>query len=295
MTGQKRVLGWVASVLMLTCSSVCGSAQEVERLFDYPIAPDTCSTLEERCNYIITHFWDSYDISRPITEPLRFEMTFRDYVDFFKYAHRNVVVASVRQLLYKAQANTHNFELLGEVAQRTLYGPEAEFWSDELYTVFAKALAANHNLPKEQREYYAHQLQVINATQPGTAIDFECWDASGNKKRLSDYPAQGYIVFMGGDGTNSSIARLRMSTDINLNQIIEQGQVVVVNVWVGKNDNAWRSAAASMPNNWVNVCSERAAQDWDIRFVPSCLILDGERKLLNKNISIEHLKEALTQ
>ena len=220
-------------------------------------------------------------------------MTFRDYVDFFKYAHRNVVIASVRELLYKAQANLPNLQLLGGMAQRALYGPEAEYWSDEVYVVFATALAKNSAIPKDERDYYSHQLQVINATQPGTVIDFECCDAQGNKRRLSDYPAEGYVVLFAGDGNISSIARLRMSTDITLNGLIEQGHVVVVSVWPGKNNAAWRDAAASMPGNWVNVSSERALLDWDVRFVPSCMMLDGERKLLSKNVTVERLKEAL--
>ena len=35
-----------------------------EPLFKYPVAPDTCSTLESRCDYIVTNFWENYDLEK---------------------------------------------------------------------------------------------------------------------------------------------------------------------------------------------------------------------------------------
>ena len=55
---------------MSCCVVLMAQGQQAEqlsgRLFPYPMAPDTCSTLESRCNYIITHFWEGYDISKEI-------------------------------------------------------------------------------------------------------------------------------------------------------------------------------------------------------------------------------------
>ena len=94
--------------------------QQPGTLFAYPLAPDTCSTLEERCNFIITHFWDGFDISKPITDDAAFERTFRDFVDFFRYSHRNVVMSTVRDLINKAQSNASNLQTVGQVAESAL-------------------------------------------------------------------------------------------------------------------------------------------------------------------------------
>ena len=76
--------------------------------FAYPVAPDTCSTLEGRCNYICQHFWDNYDISKPIANDNDFMQAFRDFVGFFQYANRNVVMTSIGDLMNKARSNTPN-------------------------------------------------------------------------------------------------------------------------------------------------------------------------------------------
>ena len=61
----------IVTSLLLACPVLWAqevAPQQPGTLFAYPLASDTCSTLESRCNYIITHFWDNFDISKPITD-----------------------------------------------------------------------------------------------------------------------------------------------------------------------------------------------------------------------------------
>ena len=117
-------------MLGLTCHAQEQLAeQQPGTLFAYPLAPDTCSTLEERCNYIITHFWDNYDISKPISDDAAFETTFRDFVDFFRFAHRNVVLNAVRDLVNKAQSNASNLQKIEPcLAPRPSTGATRYLW-----------------------------------------------------------------------------------------------------------------------------------------------------------------------
>ena len=173
---MRRILLFISVLLLCSVAAMAQdrlAEQLPGRLFPYPMAPDTCTTLESRCNYIITHFWDGYDISKPISDEAVFEDTFRDFVDFFRFAHRNIVMNSVSDLMNKAQSNSSNLLKLGEVAERALYGTEAEFWSDEVYVAFIKPLASNKSLPKQVRERYASQLARINSVQVGAVLDFD--------------------------------------------------------------------------------------------------------------------------
>ena len=53
-------------LVLLMCSVSAVKAQSQTTLFAYPVAPDTCTTLEGRCNYIVQRFWDNFDFSKPI-------------------------------------------------------------------------------------------------------------------------------------------------------------------------------------------------------------------------------------
>ena len=286
-------------IIVLVASGLRLSAQDqlAEQLpgtlFAYPLAPDTCSTLEGRCNYIITHFWDNFDISKPITDQVAFEKTFRDYVDFFRYAHRNVVMSSVRDFVNKAQSNTANLQKVGEVAERALYGTEAEYWSDEVYVAFAKALASSKKLPKDVRDHYGAQLARINAVQVGSALDFEFYDTNGEKRRLSDYPANTYVLLFIDGSTDSSIGRLRLSTDVALNALLDSGNALLVCLNMNKYTPDWAAAAAGYATNWIVGCNDELLKQLDLRAFPCCYVLDEQRVIVNKALSVEGLMSAV--
>ncbi len=283
--------------LLLACSAV--TAQEVApqqpgTLFAYPMAPDTCSTLESRCNYIITHFWDNFDISKPITDDLAFEQTFRDYVDFFRYGHRNIVLSSVRDFVNKAQANTSNLVRVGEVAERALFGSDAEYWSDEVYVAFIKPLAGVKALPRTLRDHYATQLAQINSVQVGATLDFDYTGLDGQKHRLSELPeSQSYILFFINDDTDSMIGRLRLSTDVAVNAMLADGGTTLVCLCLNKYSADWAKTAAGYADNWVIGCGEDLARNLDLRVLPCCYVLDGQRTIVNKSLSVEALMSAV--
>ena len=294
---MKRILLLITALTMAGAVAIAQDQQAEQQpgtLFAYPMAPDTCSTLESRCNYIITHFWDNYDISRPIADDAAFERTFRDFVDFFRYSHRNIVMSVVRDLINKAQSNTANLQKLGEVAERALYGTEAEYWSDEVYVAFAKPLAASKQLPREVRDHYASQLARINAVQVGAKLDLEYVGIDGLKHRLSDLAgAKSYVLLFLDDSTDSMIGRLRLSTDVALNALLNSGEAVLVCLCGNKYSAEWATTAAGYADNWTIGCSETMARDLDLRVFPCCYVLDEQLNIVNKSLSVQGLMSAV--
>lgn len=292
-----RRITLIIIALMLAGLRLSAQGQLAEQLpgtlFAYPMAPDTCSTLEARCNYIITHFWDNYDISKPIKDLETFENTFRDFVDFFRYGHRNVVMSTVRDFVNKAQSNTANLQRVGEVAERALYGTEAEYWSDEVYVAFAKALASSKKLPKDVRDHYGAQLARINAVQVGATLDFEFIDTDGVKRRLSDYPAKSYLLLFVDGSTDSTIGRLRLSTDVALNALLDSGNSTLVCLSMNMYTSEWATAAAGYANNWIVGCNADLLKQLDLRAFPCCYVLDEQRTIVNKSLSVEGLMSAV--
>lgn len=281
------VIAFVFAQLMMFQSR----AQDASNtLFAYPVAPDSCSTLESRCNYIVTYFWKNFDISKPIADDAAFDKTFRDYINFFKYAHRNVVMASARDFIFKARANTANLSKIGRVAQGALYGPYAEYWSDELYIEIAKSISESTRLNANERKYYKHQAEVIAKCQAGMVLpDMEIVTADG-KKKLSSIDGESFLLFFTDKSTDSAIQRTRLSVDVVMNSLIESGNIKVIQVSIDKVDADWYN---NQPNNWLNGSCEHAMVDIDVRGVPCCFFLDKERKILVKNATVDDIKNAL--
>lgn len=289
---KKRIFSALLA-LTISVSVMTATAQEgaPDTPFAYPVAPDTCTTLESRCNYICQHFWDNYDISKPIPNDNDFVRAFRDYVEFFRFANRNVVIASIGNFMNNARSNTPNLLKVGQAAELSLFYPTAVYYSDEVYVEFAKALANNTALKKDVRSYYADQLARINSCQEQKQLpDIEMVMDGGSKVKLSSLCDTTVVMFFYDDRVDSSIGRTRLNADANLNALISDGSVKVVSVYLGKYKSGF---ADGMPEQWINTCSEQALNTYDFRALPCCYIVGEDMLLLTKNISVDELKEGL--
>ena len=285
---QVFLLSLLPSVASAQGASIAGQ----QRLFDYPVVPDTIISLENRTNYIIQNFWENYDFSAPIRDERVFEATFRDYVNFFKYAHKTIVVSCIKDMMRKAQSNKSNFMLIAEIAERALYAPGAEYWSDEVYIPFLESVMDNNMLKKSEKERYKYQLELLENNLMGNkAQDFELHLADGSKKKLSDIEGKMIFLFFNDEECEDcTIGRLRLSTDVKLNRMIDAGEVTFVCVYMGKYTDEWAEKARNYSKNWIIGANDEIVEKYDLRIQPSIYILDDKKIIIDKNINVEGIK-----
>ena len=263
-------------------------------LFAYPVAPDTIKTFENRVNYIVDNFWGNYDLSKPIADLNAFNGAFRDYLGFLRYCHRTVAISSVRDFLFKAQTNKANFEKIAMLAEMGVYNVGAEYWSDEIYTEFLKAVIGNKQLKQDVRKYYAKQMERINRTQLGASLASVTYtDADGKKVSIADIEADMVMIFITLDSdADQSFQRVRLSTDVAINSILDSGKVKLLCLSPEKYSKEWAHNAKGYAQNWlVGACPELSVEgDYDVRYTPSFIILDKDKNIIQKNVDLEAIK-----
>ena len=263
-------------------------------LFAYPVAPDTIKTFENRVNYIVDNFWGNYDLSKPIADLNAFNGAFRDYLGFLRYCHRTVAISSVRDFLFKAQTNKANFEKIAMLAEMGLYNVGAEYWSDEIYTEFLKAVIGNKQLKQDVRKYYAKQMERINRTQLGASLASVTYtDADGKKVSIADIEADMVMIFITLDSdADQSFQRVRLSTDVAINSILDSGKVKLLCLSPEKYSKEWAHKAKGYAQSWlVGACPELSVEgDYDVRYTPSFIILDKDKNIIQKNVDLEAIK-----
>lgn len=263
-------------------------------LFAYPVAPDTIKTFENRVNYIVDNFWGNYDLSKPIADLNAFNGAFRDYLGFLRYCHRTVAISSVRDFLFKAQTNKANFEKIAMLAEMGLYNVGAEYWSDEIYTEFLKSVIGNKQLKQDMRKYYAKQMERINRTQLGASLAGVTYtDADGKKVSIADIEADMVMIFITLDSdADQSFQRVRLSTDVAINSILDSGKVKLLCLSPEKYSKEWAHNAKGYAQNWlVGACPELSVEgDYDVRYTPSFIILDKDKNIIQKNVDLEAIK-----
>ena len=185
---MKKILAlFVLTISMLGAKNACAQNRT---MFEYPIAPDTCTTLESRCNYSTAHFWDNFEFHKPLTAESDSILmsTFIDFFQIMSSANRNVGQSAVRLLMNKAQVNHPNFlRLMGAAEYLLYYTPQPLI--DDVYLAFAQSAVEASWVEKKVKSHYAEQIRTINNTKLGSDIyNFSVTDANGEKKKIHDLP-----------------------------------------------------------------------------------------------------------
>ena len=283
-------------IALLSSVNVGGQAT----LFEFPIAPDTCSNIESRCNYSVQHFWDKCNLTKPFDErndSLLVEAMLT-YFDIMKAgANVNVSLSSVRDLMFKSQANHDNFTKLLSAAEYLLYYHDFDF-IDDLYLAFAKSGADATWLKKDARNHYSSQVKRIENSKLGERLyDFEYTSITGARKHLSEVKSDAklYVLLFSDNSSGSSIERMRLSTDIAFGKMVESGQVDVINIMVGDTPKKWDSDSQSYSSTWQVVASKDVVDKIDLRIMPCVFILDENLKIIAKNKTVDFVKNMVSR
>lgn len=268
----------------------CG-AEAPKTLFPYPQAPDTISSLERRSDYIISHFWDKCDLSKPIKDEEGLENAFQDYAVFFQFAHKQIVLTSINDLMNKAQSNTRNFMMLARIAEKSLYDVGGVIWSDEAYLPFAENVVKSSKIKDIEKLRYKNQIAKIYNNRIGAvAQQLEYTDIDGKRKKSDSLEADNILVFFNDpDCDDCRILRLRLSTDVALNKLIEDGKLQVLCIYPGAYSKEWADDAKRYSDLWEIGASENADTKYDLRLIPNIYVLDKDKKIVMKNATLDDL------
>lgn len=272
------------------------AANAAETLFPFPVAPDTCTSMESRCNYCVQRWWDKFEASKPLTQAddsLLYE-AMDAYLNLLPHANLNLGQASIRNLMFKLQTNQSNYERVMSLVEVMLYLYPKQVFIDDYYLTFAQCAASASWIDKKLKSYYQERIGTINASKLGGEImNFDVSDANGKKTRLLDLPtdtAQVVLLLFTADDANSPLERTRLSADLGVNALIRQGFAKVINVYVGQESKKFWASASQYPD-WTLVSAPGLNKRIDVRFCPSVMVLDpASHTVQRKNMTVEQVK-----
>ncbi len=272
-------------------------AQDAETLFPYPNIPENLTTLEERSNYFISHFWDRCNLRSAFYSESKLKEAFDTYLGLVPYAHRDTVNQSVERLLKEIKKEPKNLLTIGEFAQDELYSDSAQFWSDELYLKFAQAVIDCRKISKENKSRFKYHVDVLSSCQLDmTAYPLEFKNELGEKKNLKDISAQYILLIINETDCDDCImARARLATNFNAQQLIATGKLQIVSINPVEADDEWKEAVANYPQSWIKGAAPDVDSYFDMRMTPSVYLLDQDKKILAKHIDIETLISTITR
>lgn len=254
----------------------------IQPLFEYPVAPESIPGLTDKSNWLLEHFWDSFDFkSNKAVDQNALNHAFMVYTGPMRLGDRDVAIVQTDKLIDKLAKNPTYLVQFTKAAEENLYGPRAEVLIDEIYVKFLQALVKNKKIPEARRARYQRQLtQLSNTLKGAVPPSFNFTTPTG----VSETFRPGWLtVIEFGDPScaDCRYAKLKMNTDLKFSELVEKGKVNVLFI-IPDPDEEWEKELEGFPPLWHSGASDTVSDIYDIRSTPTLYVIGTDGKILLK-------------
>lgn len=264
------------------------------RLFPYPVVPDSKVTLDQRCNYLVHHFWDRANIKQTFSTITKLQEAFGDWASFMPYATADTVMMSINRYIASVEkADSKRVPEMVKIAEYWFQGDSAQYASDALFLPFCQAAARSKKLDAASRARYARKAKIMQSSGVGNRVpNIQYTDTAGVRRNLDDVIASRVILFFANpDCMDCSLTKARLAADYNLKSMLDRGLVKIVVLY--DPDSDWQTAAKSCPETWEVGAAADLDEYFDIRSTPCLYYLDARHRVLAGNVDIDSMMLAL--
>ncbi|MDE5838109.1 MAG: DUF5106 domain-containing protein [Paramuribaculum sp.] len=286
---MKKIIFVALLTVLINCTA--SAKPSPDTYFPYPLVPDSIQNLEGRSNFLITHFWDFCDLKKGFSSRAKMAGAFSDYLSFMPYANARVVHRSIAKFIKDIEKQPDDLVFIARTAEKLVHSDTATIFSDELYLPFAQAVVNNKRVKKEDKEYFEPQVRVLNATMLNSRMpDISYTDRNGNSAVFTPDSTQVILLFFTEPAnSNALLAKARLNADSKAANYIKEGLMKVVAIAKTEPGEEWINFAKTLPEEWVVGANPEIDSEYDIRFIPSFYVVDGNGNILLKNARIEQV------
>lgn len=298
---KKKIYKKIAASFI--CMSVfginCGNAQnviEVAPLFEYPVAPEELPDMYEKSNYLVEHFWDKMDLkSKQAVDQNALNHAFHVYSVAMRFADRNICVVSNQKLVNTLSKNPTLLLQFTKAAEENIYGMRADFWIDEIYIQYLKALLSSKKVSPSRKQRYEKQLVALeNTSENSIAPKFSFENRNGSTTNYFPMSTPTMIIFGNPWDTDWRMARLGMESDLSLVSYLDKGKINILFILPEFREN-WQAQVNNYSDKWIVGFAENVDKIYDIRVSPAIYVIGSDGKIISKNTSLQTAVHNLLQ
>ncbi|MDE6336448.1 MAG: DUF5106 domain-containing protein [Muribaculaceae bacterium] len=261
---------------------------QIAPLFEYPVAPESLTTLVDKSNYLIEHFWDPMDFkSTTAVDQNALNDAMKVYSVPMRWADLANAEVAIDKLIAKISKNPTLLTQFTKSAEEIIYGPRAEYWIDVVYIKFLDAFLKNKKVPDARKTKYEKQLTSLRNTLVGQkAPTFDFTGKNGKAEKYMPMSTPTIIIF--GDPTQMDwrLKRMRLETNVSLRQAVEQGKLNILYIIPTRMDN-WEKEVDNYPSKWIVGNAPDVDNIMDLRADPAVYYIGGDGNIVLKNTPIE--------
>ncbi|MDR3251397.1 MAG: DUF5106 domain-containing protein [Tannerella sp.] len=272
-------------------------AKRMPRNFERPKPPVLLTNTREQAEYIITHYWDNFDFTDTMYchAPAITEQAFVDFLSIFQYASYEKVTDGVRKLMQAAEVDSVMFGYFCREAERYLYEPNSALRNDEYFIPFLEQMVVTKRLSDDNKIRPAYMLLLAHKNRPGAlANDLEYTLASGQKGRLYNIKSDYLLLMFYNPGCKECRQTMaEIDNTASITAAINAGKLKVLAVYPDENLDEWHGHLKDVPTSWINsydkMTDVRNRQLYDLKAIPTLYLLDKDKKVILKDVSVGHI------
>ena len=144
-------------------------------------------------------------------------------------------------------------------------------------------------------------MERTSKNKVGTvAADFRFSDKTGKIRTLHGIKAPMTLLFFSNPGCDACMNIINvLKGEPRIAQLIEDGRLAVLNIYIDEDIAAWRSYMPIYPDQWYNGFDPdlviRTDDLYDVRAIPSLYLLDENKTVIMKDAPENRLFNALMQ
>ncbi len=259
----------------------------IEPLFQYPVAPEEIISLEDKSNWLMEHFWDSFDFkSKQAVDQNALNDAFNVYAHPMIWADKDVVLKSTDKIISAISKNPVLLLQFTKAAEENLYGPRAMAYIDEVYLKYLDAIEKSKKISKERKARYIRQQKILKNSLIGTIPPHFTFETPTGAKETF-YPGLLTVIEFGDpDCSDCRRAKLKMDTDLKFSSLVEKGKINVLFIIPDAEDD-WQSMLADYPKLWHTGASDEVSDLYDLRSTPFFYVIGTDGKIKDKTDSVE--------
>ena len=252
-------------------------------------------------SYMAEHFFDAYmwDDERLLQTPVLYNK-FKAFAQNIVLLETEKTVPIVLKALHASKKNKNLYLALFDFLEHELGSYKSPYRDVLLYIEMLKDILKVPDLEETRKLFYEYELKLISKNHEGDqAIDFKILLSNGDTTNLYDVEAEILLLyFQNPDCPTCGEFREKMKNMEALYKAISSGKLKVLTIYFEDKEELWRNylktrAFTNWSHGWnydLKISEERL---YDVRNIPTIMILDKNKKVIKKDIFPNELEEWL--
>lgn len=282
-------------------TSKTATESKLSRTFEQVSVPVVLTEPAERSEYLVKHYWDKFDFTDTtyISVPEVTEQALSNYIDLMKYVSPEVASSSIKQMMHKAEADSSMFAHFAGLFEKYLYDPNSPVRDETLYISVLEVVVSASVFDDIYKIRPSHLLELALKNRVGEpATDFTYTLANGQKGTLfglkSDYLL---LFFYNPDCDACKEIKAQLNDSPIITELIKSKRLKLLALYPDEDLDAWKKNIQDIPAAWVNAFDSSTSlkndEIYDLKAIPTLYLLDGEKKVILKDITFNQLEQFL--